>query len=345
MLFSTSNASLKEGVPFLETPVGRQLLSIFLGLGLFAALAALDYRLWGYVAPILYILLIGLLVAVLVPGEGIHGTRRWINLGTLPFQPSEAAKLLLILTLGKYLSDNLGTMKRWRTLASAAGLLAAPAVLIYLQPDLGTLVIFGAIWMGMVAMAGARVLHLGLLAGSGVVLVPFVYSHVLKDYMRERLAAFVDPGQDPWGIGYNILQSQISVGSGGFWGKGLGMGTQSQLNFLRVTNTDFIFSVLSEELGFLGALLLLALFTILLLRGLGIALRAKENYGRLVAVGVVGMLLVQVFINVGVNVSLIPVTGVPLPLISYGGNSLITVLSSLGLLQSIAIRHRRLTFS
>jgi rod shape determining protein RodA len=178
----------------------------------------------------------------------------------------------------------------------------------------------------------------------GLLASPFIYLVVLQEYMRQRLTAFISPTSDPLGAGYNILQAEISVGSGGLFGKGFLCGTQSQLHFLRIQKTDFIFSVLGEELGFVGALFLLGLFVLLLFRGIRAAMLARDEFGRLIATGVVVMILVQVFINIGANLRLLPVTGVTLPLISYGGSSLITVLIALGTLQSILIRQRKIEF-
>jgi rod shape determining protein RodA len=197
-----------------------------------------------------------------------------------------------------------------------------------------------AIWFGMVYIAGARLRHLALLAGVGLVVLPFVAVVALHGYQRERIAIFVDPQRDPLGTGFNINQAAISIGSGGLTGKGLTEGTQTQLDFLRTQTTDYIFSVLGEELGFAGAMLLFFLFLVLLLRGLRIASRASDSYGRLLAAGVVIMILAQVFINIGVNVRLFPVTGIPLPFISQGGSSLVSMFMAVGLLQSVALRRR-----
>jgi rod shape determining protein RodA len=196
----------------------------------------------------------------------------------------------------------------------------------------------------MVIMAGVRWFYIGMLGLGAGIAAPLIYFILLRDYMRERFTSFLDPAGDPLGTGYNILQSEIGVGSGGFWGKGFTQGTQSQLHFLRVQSTDFIFSVVGEELGFVGAVILLALFGLLLFRGLRVIALSRDVFGRLLATGIVTMILIEVFINIGVNVRLLPVTGIPLPFISYGGSSLLTLFIALGILQSILLRHKRVEF-
>jgi rod shape determining protein RodA len=218
-------------------------------------------------------------------------------------------------------------------------MLVAPVALIYVQPDFGTALIVAITWLGMVFLSGVRLRHLLALPLVGALAAPLVWVR-LKDYQRDRVLMFVLPGYDPSGASYNITQALISIGSGGWWGKGFRQGTQSQLQFLRVRHTDFIFSVLAEELGFLGSVLTLALFAILILRLLRIARLARDNYGQLLAAGVAVMILSQSVINLGMNANLLPVTGLPLPLVSYGGSSLISTLLALGLAQSVILRHR-----
>jgi rod shape determining protein RodA len=205
-----------------------------------------------------------------------------------------------------------------------------------LQPDLGTALAFVAIWVGVVVVAGTRVLHLIGLAAVGVLSLPLVWLG-MRDYMRERVLIFLRPESDPFGAGYNILQAKISIGAGGLLGRGLLNGTQTQLRYLRVAHSDFIFSVLAEELGLVGVLALFALLLLLLLRVLRVAERARDGFGRLAATGVVALLGFQAIVNVGANLTLLPVTGIPLPFISSGGSALITNLAALGIVQSILI--------
>jgi rod shape determining protein RodA len=215
-------------------------------------------------------------------------------------------------------------------------------ILIYLQPDLSTALMLGFIWLAMVLMAGVRLLHLGTLVLAGAVASPLLWL-TLQDYMRERILLFVDPQANPDDY-YNVQQALISIGSGGWLGKGFGNGTQSQLHFLRVRHTDFIFSVIGEELGLLGTIVLFGLFTILLWRILRVAAIAQDPFGRFICVGVAVIIFLQTAVNIGVNLGLLPVTGLPLPFVSYGGSSLWTFLISLGLVESVAMRHKKLDF-
>jgi rod shape determining protein RodA len=212
------------------------------------------------------------------------------------------------------------------------------------EPDMGTAIIFGAIWVGMVLVAGARPQHVLIVSGFLLSAIPFAALALISDYQRDRIALFFNPNSDPLGGGFNILQAEISVGSGGVFGKGLTNGSQTQHDFLQTPTTDYIFSVLGEELGLVGALVLLTLFAALLFRTLRVAGLARDQFGRLIATGIAIMILFQVFINIGVNIRLLPVTGIPLPFVSQGGSSLIMLFIALGLLQSILIRHRQIEF-
>lgn len=302
--------------------------------------ARLDYRMLGAYAPALYLAALAALVFVLFFGADAYGSRRWIVIAGTPVQPSEPAKLIMILLLAKLLSSTGGGSVRGRTFLLTLGLAALPALLVFREPDLGTAIVFGAVWLGMVYMAGARLRHLALMFTTVVIALPFMLLVAMHGYQKERLAAFFNTDYDPLGVGFNINQAAISIGSGGLFGKGLTQGTQTQLDFLRTQTTDYIFSVLGEELGFVGAMLLFAMFLVLLLRGLRIAAIAQDDSGRLIATGIVVMILTQVFINIGVNLRLFPVTGIPLPFISQGGSSLMTMFMAMGLLQSILARRR-----
>ena len=340
LIYSGSLVRYGGAEPILSGPVGRQLAYAALGLALMVVVARLDYRNWSALSPALFALAALTLLVVLVLGQSIFGSRRWITILGVQLQPSEPAKLITILLLARLLTAEGGRRLPGRAFLLTLGITAIPAGLVFLEPDLGTAVVFGAIWFGMVFVAGARPRHLLLVVCAGLAALPFAMLVALQGYQRERLAIFLDPSRDPLGTGFNINQAAISIGSGGLTGKGLTNGTQTQLDFLRTQTTDYIFSVLGEELGFVGAMLLFALFIALLLRGLRAANRARDPYGRLVATGIVVMILTQVFVNVGVNVRLFPVTGIPLPFISQGGSSLVTMFLSIGLLQSIPLRHR-----
>lgn len=332
----------RSGWAALTHPVGRQLAFAAVGLVVFAAFARMDYRSLSSASMGLYAAAIASLVFVLVVGASAYGSRRWITLGGIQVQASEVAKVLVIVALARYLADHQEDIERPRIFLTSLAMAALPAGLVFVEPDLGSAIIFLAIWLGMVVIAGARPAHLMILLGSLVSAIPFVLVTAVSDYQRERLRTWIDPSNDPLGSGFNILQAEISIGSGKLWGKGFTHGTQTQLDYLRTQTTDYIFSVLGEELGFMGAMLLFALFVFLLFRGVRVAGLATDMTGRLIAVGVVIFILCQVFINVGVNLRVFPVTGIPLPLISQGGSSLISVFAALGILESILLHRRRL---
>lgn len=307
-----------------------------IGLAAMAAAAFLDYRVLGAFWLPLYGGMLAILGLVLVAGKEVWGAQRWIALGPFSFQPSEMAKIVVIICLARYLASREEEIHRPKTLLVSLAMVMLPVALIYKQPDLGTSLVMLSIWFGMLFVAGAPLKWLGLALSVPFIGFPVIWG-IMKDYMRRRFMTFLAPDRDPFGEGYNVIQARISVGSGGWWGRGMGNGTQTQLNFLRVQHTDFIFAVLGEEAGFLGALALLALFGALFWRCLRVARKSRDAFGRLLAGGVVSMLLFQVFVNIGMNIGLLPVTGITLPLISFGGSSLITVFICLGLLQSVLI--------
>ena len=356
MLYSATGGRTAQR-EFPADPLFRQIIYAAVGLALSWVAAAIDYRVWRPLGSWLYGLAIVSLVAVLFLGVSIHGAQRWIQAPGIQLQPSEFAKLLVILGLASFLArrveaygepdedyeDDEATYLPFRDLLISLAIALAPAVLVYRQPDLGTAIIIMVTWLGMVIAARARWEHLGLLALMAIVLAPFFLLST-HGYIRERIDIYLDPTKDPFGAGYNVIQARISVGSGGLFGRGFSLGEQSQYDFLRVKYADFIFSVISEELGFLGALLLLALFTALVLRAFRVAELARDAYGRLLAIGIATNLLFQAFANIGMNITLLPAVGVPLPFISAGGSSLITIMVAIGMLQSALMRHKPLEF-
>jgi rod shape determining protein RodA len=344
LIYSGSLTTYGDGADALRHPVARQLAFASVGVAVAIVLSRIDYRAFGYGIIGLYISILAVLVFVLVVGSTAYGSRRWMEVGGTMVQPSEIAKLGIIVVLAKFLSDNQERMKDWRVFLGSLAIAAVPAALVFAEPDLGSAVVFAAIWLGMVIMAGARARHVFALLGASVACIPFIISVLMTDYQRERLALFLDPQKEALGSGFNILQAEISIGSGGFLGKGLTHGTQTQLDYLRTQTTDYVFSVLGEELGFVGAMLLLGLFIILLMRGVRAAAVSRDMFGRLLATGIVIFIVFQVFINVGVNLRIIPVTGIPLPFVSQGGSSLLTLFVALGILESIVIRHRQINF-
>jgi rod shape determining protein RodA len=343
LLIYSGSLATSGNTPIFGGAVGRQLAFAIAGLAFCVIVSRTDYRFLAQGSAGLYFGLIAGLLFVLTIGTQIYGSRRWIDVAGTHVQPSEIGKLIVILVLAKYLSDKSEQIKDLKVFLTSLAIAAVPALLVFAEPDLGSAAIFLLIWLGMVVMAGCDIRH--VLGSIGMVLsmAPFALIAVVTDYQRERISLFLNPARDSLGSGFNILQAEISVGSGGWFGKGLTHGTQTQLDYLRTQTTDYVFSVLGEELGFVGAMVLFALFMILLMRGIRAAAISQDVFGRLVAVGVVIFILFQAFINIGVNIRLFPVTGIPLPFISQGGSSLITVFIAIGLLESVIVRHREVT--
>jgi len=340
MVYSATLADGPRDGSFFSTFPGHQAVFAVVGIALLVIFTAIDARLVQSAGYPIYVANLLLLVAVAAIGARSHGAQRWIDVGFFRFQPSELAKLLIILTLAKFFADNRHRLHLFRYVLLSLAIIGIPVVLVYVQPDFGTAMVLLAIWVGMAIVAGVRLAHLGLLAAAVGLAAPLVWQF-MKDYQRTRLLIFLNPESDPSGEGYNMIQSRISVGSGGWLGQGFAHGTQSQLDFLKVQHTDFIFAVLGEELGFLGAMALFLLFVILLFRVVRSASMQKDVFGRTFAAGVASMLMFQIFINVGMTIGLMPVTGIPLPFISYGSSNLLTTLIALGLLQSLLTRSQK----
>lgn len=321
----------------------KQLVWIFLGMVAFVVMWMSDYHRIARLAYPAYALVLLMLVFVLIEGRTSRGAQRWIALGPFSFQPSEFAKLVLILVLAHYYSKT--PRAGWLQRVIVPGLLMLPGlVLILKQPDLGSGLSFVAVYAAMLLMVGVRSQALGVTLLFSVMLFPFAWEGLwgsLHDYQRQRIMAFVDPDYDPGGKGYHALQSKIAIGSGELMGKGLYGGTQSQLKFLPEGHTDFIFAVYAEEWGFLGVLLLLALFVGLIWLSLEIASKAKDQLGALLAAGIVAMLCFCVVVNIGMTAGMFPIVGIPLPLVSYGGSATIMTMASLGLL--LNVKRRRLS--
>jgi rod shape determining protein RodA len=283
---------------------------------------------------------LAILGAIFLIGQVSGGAQRWLGEGAV--QPSELSKILIIIVLAKFLADHEDQLDQFGTVLTSLGVVGVPMVLIYLQPDLGTALTMIAIWAAMIWLAGMRFRHLALLVVGGLSALPLVWLN-LEAYMQQRLLLFINPAGDPDSY-FNVHQALVSIGSGGWVGKGLTKGTQSQLHFLRVRHTDFIFAVTAEELGFLGAAAMIGLLFFLLWRILRVAERARDTFGRLLAAGVGGLVLFQGVINIGMNLGLMPVTGIPLPFVSYGGSSFLTLMLGMGLVESVAMRHKKLEF-
>jgi rod shape determining protein RodA len=321
----------------------RQIAYAVLGIGLMFLVSFVDYSIFAHINHLLYGFTILSLILVWAVGDIAFGAQRWIDLGVFPLQPSELAKVLVIIVLAKFLADRQENLKRLPDFLLSIVYVGIPMVFIYLQPDLGTAIVLAVSWLTMVLMAGARARHVAAVALTGVAVSPVLWLS-LRGYMRERILTFFNPARDPLGAGYNINQARIAVGSGGWLGQGFARGTQSQLHFLRVRHTDYIFSVLGEELGFVGALLLMCLFVVVIWRILRAADMARDTFGQLIACGIATVIAFQAIANIAMNVGLLPSSGVPLPFISYGGSALIALLIGEGIVQNIIMRHKRLEF-
>lgn len=317
----------------------RQLVFMALAFIAFSITLLFDYRQLRGLAPLLYVGALFLLLVVLTPlGDKTAGAQRWISLGFLQVQPSELTKLVLVVALAALWADNRAEAAA-RRLPAALALTAAPAFLIYFQPDLGTLMVLAASLLVIVLVAGAKVRWIIALLASGVVAFVLVLNlGLLKDYQVARLTGFLDPNSDPQRAGYNAAQSRIAIGSGGLVGKGLFEGTQTNLDYVPEQHTDFIFTAIGEEKGFLGATVALGLFGFFLWRALRIATLSKDSFGALLAAGFAGLFAFQVFVNVGMTVGIMPITGIPLPFVSYGGSSLITSYVAVGVLMNVHMR-------
>ena len=302
-----------------------------------------DYKMLQRYGMKLYAVNIVLLLAVMLFGHSALGAQRWIQIGPVTLQPSEFSKIIMIVSLAALLEDKVGKLNTLHDLLPIAGFVGVPFLLVLKQPDLGTSLVFIAIFLGMIFAAGVNLKLLGWLFGGGLLASPVLW-HFLKDYQKMRILVFLDPNVDPLGSGYHIIQSEIAIGSGQLFGKGLFEGTQSQLDFLPENHTDFIFAVVGEELGFIGAAFLLILYLILLWRGIRIAQDASDTFGMLLAVGVTSMLAFHVLVNVGMTMGIMPVTGIPLPLMSYGVSSLTTNIMAIALLLNIYMKKQRLIF-
>ncbi len=323
--------------------VRRQITWIGIGLAMVLLVISVDYinfYRWSWYFYTLNLVFLGL---VLFIGKDVDGTSRWIELRFFDFQPSELAKLIVIITLARLLVDNADRM---------AGLFDAwpfflhilpPIGFIFMQPDLGTALVFIVIFFGMLYMAGVPLRNMAIFTAAGMALLPLLWSR-LMDYQRMRLLVFINPEMDPLGYGYQLMQSMIAIGSGGIMGKGLYEGTQARLQFLPEQHTDFIFSVLGEELGLIGAVVLLALYFWLIYRILKIGSYSKDSFGALLCTGVATMFTFQILVNIGMTISVMPVTGLPLPFMSYGGSSMMLNMLSIGVVLNVGMRRHKIQF-
>ena len=327
--------------------VSRQEIYIAVGAILAAVVTAISPDAYRRYAKALYVLALVLLVAVLIVGDSVRGSKRWIELGSFRLQPSELGKILLILFLAAFVADRVRSESAWRTMWGAVGLAVLPMALVFKEPDFGSTLIYGSALVAVLVFGGLPWKHLAslaiattLIALSVLWFLPAAGVQVLDQYQMDRLVGFVHPDVDPSGTTYNVNQSITAVGSGGIDGRGIAGASQTNMNYLPEHNTDFIFSSLAEQRGFLGAAILLLLYALIAWRGIKIVAIAPSLYTSAVAGAIVFSFLFQIFVNVGMTIGIAPVTGIPLPFVSFGGSSMITTLLMIGILEAIHVRGR-----
>ncbi len=334
MLYS---ASRQVGSSEMSTYFVRQLVWVAIALVALVVAASIDYHVILSLAPFVFVAVLGCLLWVILAGRMAQGARRWLGFGPVHIQPSELAKIALVLILAKYADALRERVQKLPAFCGALLLAAALGLLIVLEPDLGTALVFVPVLVVMLYVAGCRKRHIAMLAVFGLLSSPVLWMG-LKDYQQRRLVAFIDPAADPLGSGYQSLQSEIAIGSGGVFGKGWMQGTQSRLKYVPAQHTDFIFSVFAEEWGLLGSLLLLGLYGGIIWRGMQLAIEARDFSGQVLAGGLTTLLAVHVVINVAVTMRMMPVTGLPLPFMSYGGSFMVTMAICVGLLLNVGLR-------
>jgi rod shape determining protein RodA len=317
-----------------------QLISTVLSVFAFFFFAFLDYHRVRDWSGIVYVLTMILLVVVLFTPGNAEGVRRWLDLGPMNLQPSEVAKATLFVVAAGLLSARSRFASSRHHLFLLSLVLFPAAALVLEQPDLGTALMFVFLWFGLIVAVGVKWRYIAGIVAAVLAALPLLWQF-MKPYQRQRLTIFLDPASDPRGAGYNVIQAMIANGAGGIWGVGLGRGTQSQYKFLPVRHTDFIFSVIAEELGLIGSVILLGLYAVMYWRILDATDKASDNFGRYLCIGAFVLLFLQTFINVGMNMGVMPVTGIPLPMVSYGGSSLLVTMAILGIVQSVIIHSRR----
>ena len=335
--------SAVTGAPAFESYPQRQIVFTMIGFVTMLVIAAIDYRILTSSHWYIYGLLILSLVAVNLMGVINNASRRWIDLGIVQIQPSEFGRVFIAVTLASFLVRRQHLIGRFSNTLISLAYVGIPVALIFIQPDLGMSILFFVVWFVLIWLSGLPLRHFAILAAIALILAVVLFPS-LADYQRERLVAFVDPEAVPEQA-FNIDQALISIGSGGWWGKGYLQGTQSQLGFLRVQHTDFIFSVITEEMGLIfGSAVVLGLMGFIVLRILRVASITPDPAGRLICAGIASVLFFQTVVSVGMNLRLLPVTGLTLPFVSYGGSSLITLYMGVGVVQSVLMRHRKQAF-
>ena len=336
VILSTSYSSV--GIDFAN--FNKQLYFAILGIVVMIFVSSADYRALKNYTGIFYLLACFILLAVLLYGSLIRGTSSWFSFGMFNIQPSEFVKIIIIIVMAKYLSTEKNQKNDIKKMFVSGIYIILPVLLIILQPDFGSAMVILVIWFSMLIISGLNKYSIYLIILSTIIVSVLSWSFFLEDYQKNRIVTFVNPQVDLQGAGYNVNQSIIAIGSGQIWGKGLGHGSQSQLNFLPEKHTDFIFAVIAEELGFIGVLIVMIIFAILFYRIFKIIDEVQDNFGKLLVIGVAILLAFHILINIGMNMGIMPVTGIPLPFISYGGSSLFTFLIGIGIIQSVYLKGR-----
>ncbi|WHH61049.1 rod shape-determining protein RodA [Petroclostridium sp. X23] len=329
--------------------VKKQIMWFVFGLIAMGVVISIDYNTYGSFATYMYAFGILLLLGVLIPGVGVvrNGARSWFDLKVSMFQPAELVKIIMIITFAKHIQkikEDESDINHIKNLAILIIHMVMPILLIMKQPDWGTAAVFIGIMVMMLFVADISYKYIMAAFGASAIALPLLFFFGMKDYQRGRLLVFWDPNRDPLGQGYHVIQSKIAIGSGQLYGKGLFNGTQTQLGYLPEQQTDFIFSVIGEELGFIWSSIVIVLFIILLLRFLYLATVAKESFGSYIIVGITSMIFFHLLINIGMTIGLAPVTGIPLPFISYGGSSLLTNMIAIGLVLNVGMRRQKINF-
>jgi rod shape determining protein RodA len=348
MIRSTTLTSIDTS---LQQLTSRQILYTVIGAVLFFVVIAIDYRLWGALANTIYVALVGLLLLVEALAVTTFGAARWLDLGIIQFQPSELGKFLIVLTLANLVANRAEEISRLNFVLQTLIHVGVPVVLVFLQPDLSTAIIYGVVWFAIMWAAGLRWQHIAMFGTIMAIVLPLAFITIVEtpslSYMARRIIVFIFP--DPTSpayqdAAYNINQALISIGSGGWFGQGYGHGSQVQLRFLKVRHTDFIFSAISNEFGFVGALIVILLLAFIVYRIFRAGRLARDTFGSYVCYGIGAIILYQSFFNIGMNMKLLPVAGLPLPFVSYGGSSLWTFLFGIGLVESVILRQKQIEF-
>ncbi len=323
--------------------VTRQIIYAGLGIPVIMIVAAIDYRFWGGVIKPMYAVIVIFLVILRLTAGQRFGAARWIETGLVSIQPTELAKIVIIISLAYFFSRNLNGRHSWGWLIRSLLIALGVAVFIFIQPNLSNVIVILVIWVAMAWVSGLEIKQIVIMGLTGLVLVVVIFPF-LQPYQQQRVTTFFSNPSDRSGATYNVLQALIALGSGGIAGKGYGHGTQTQLCFMKVRHTDFIFSVVGEEFGFIGAVLVVVLIGFIIYRCLRVTRLARDNFGSLIVYGIAVLIFFQAAVNIAVNLKLVPVTGLPLPFISYGGSGLLSLMIGIGLVESVIMRHSPLEF-